>query len=91
MFPPTRPLCGVAFRQPSIGSEVTTSVIARASLPGRSPLADGTATSRLPAGSPMDCPGPVRWIDRAKVGKIRMRLYLCDRHVAELEGVRQIG
>jgi hypothetical protein len=42
-------------------------------------------------GSPMDCPEPVRWMDRTMVGNKRMRLYSCGGNVEGLEDVRRLA
>ena len=37
--------------------------------------------------TPTDCPEPVRWVGRTMVGRKRMRLWSCCRHV---EGLAQL-
>ena len=34
--------------------------------------------------TPPDCPAPVRWVGQAMVGRKRMRLWSCGRHVQGL-------
>ena len=38
-----------------------------------------------------DFPEPVHWVGRAMVGRKRMRLWSCERHVDGLEGIQVFG
>ena len=41
--------------------------------------------------TPTDCLEPVEWIGRAMVGRKRMRLWSCCRHVWGLDELRPVG
>ncbi len=38
-----------------------------------------------------DCPEPVQWVGRALVGRKRMRLWSCGRHVEGLVDLRPVA
>jgi hypothetical protein len=40
--------------------------------------------------TPTDCPEPLQWIGRAMVGRKRMRLWSCGRHVEGLDDVHPV-
>ena len=41
--------------------------------------------------TPTDCPEPVKWTGRGIVGRRRMRLRSCERHVEGLDDVHPVG
>lgn len=43
------------------------------------------------AGSPTDCPEPVRWVGSTMVGPKRLRLWTCEGHAEGLEGLRPVS